>query len=197
MLVSSSRLWTDSERVLTSPRAEHLPFRMSRQMLPWGSTLGWWQGMRHLAMEALYGEPLGNSRESLHLTSFIDFASCSTMVPTRLKRSDSGKAEILLLPVMRVIGCCCSLLPTGPWAGPWMAPHAGCGSFAGHGDTGGSWVAVLGGHPGSVGRETGTRRAQLKLSLSVFLYGLNFLSSVKKILDFFFNRVGAPGRLSQ
>jgi hypothetical protein len=35
-----SRLWMDSRMVLTSYRADHLSLRMSKQMLPWVSTLG-------------------------------------------------------------------------------------------------------------------------------------------------------------
>lgn len=36
-----SRLWIESKIVLTSYSADHLSLRMSRQMLPWVSTLGW------------------------------------------------------------------------------------------------------------------------------------------------------------
>lgn len=98
-----------------SYKADHLSFRTSKQMLPQVSMLGWQQGMRNFTMGALQGQPLGNSRESLHLRSSYAVPAAPWMVPSHLKMlSDSGKAENPLSPdIMRVITTCCNLVPTG------------------------------------------------------------------------------------
>lgn len=87
--------WIDNRIVRTSYNADHLSFRMSKQIAPDKSMFGWKHGVTNFTIGAAYGYELVNSKCNLYFWPAYAVSSGPLIVPIQRKiLSPSGNADM-------------------------------------------------------------------------------------------------------